>query len=154
MDTSLVKAETVELLSRITGQKLNQEDITPPVIFLAALVTVLLGVIFADNQVTDEEKQRLQVTINKFIPTEGNIRELTKVMFREVSKDLDFYKKPTQLVKLTGSFSKSEKLLLISFGYEIAAADGSIDPTEKKYLEVIADWLGIKNSHLSLLDRG
>ncbi|MCL1469272.1 dynamin family protein [Argonema antarcticum] len=152
MDTSLVKAETVELLSRITGQKLNQEDITPPVIFLAVLITVLLGVIKADNQVTDEEKQRLQVTINKFIPTEGNIRELTKVMFREVSKDLDFYKKPTQLVKLTGSFSKSEKLLLISFGYEIAAADGSIDAPEKKYLEIIADWLGIKASHLSLLE--
>ncbi|HEY9851939.1 MAG TPA: TerB family tellurite resistance protein [Leptolyngbyaceae cyanobacterium] len=127
MDTSLVKAETVELLSRITGQKLNQEDVTPPVIFLAALITVLLGVIFADDQVTEEEKQRLQVTLNKFIPSEGNVRQLTKVMLKEIRENLDDYKKPTQLFKLTSSFSKSEKLLLISFGYEMSAADGTMN---------------------------
>ncbi len=154
MDTSLIKAETVELLSRITGQKLNQEDVTPPVIFLAALVTVLLGVIFADNQVTEEEKQRLQVTLNKFIPSEGNVRQLTKVMLKEIRENLDDYKKPTQLLKLTSSFSKSEKLLLISFGYEMSAADGAIDAREKRYLEIIADRLDINTRHLTLLEAG
>lgn len=154
MDTSLVKTETVELLSRITGQKLNQEDITPPVIFLAALVTVLLGVIFADNQVTEEEKQRLQITLNKFIPTEGNVREITKLMLKAIRENLDDYKKPTQLLKLTNSFSKSEKLLLISFGYEMSAADGTMDASEKRYLEIIADRLDINTRHLALLEAG
>lgn len=154
MDTSLIKAETVELLSRITGQKLNQEDVTPPVIFLAALITVLLGVIFADDQVTEEEKQRLQVTINKFIPSEGNVRQLTKVMLKEIRENLDDYKKPTQLFKLTSSFSKSEKLLLISFGYEMSAADGTMDAREKRYLEIIADRLDINTRHLALLEAG
>ena len=154
MDTSLVKSETIELLSRITGQKLNQEDITPPVIFLAALVTVLLGVIFADNQVTEEEKQRLQITLNKFIPNEGNVRQLTKLMLKEIRENLDVYKKPTQLLKLTGSFSKSEKLLLISFGYEMSAADGAMDAREKRYLEIIADRLDINTRHLTLLEAG
>ena len=68
MEISLIDSEAVALLSRITGQKLSQRDITPPVIFLAALVTVLLGVMFADGTVTDEEKQRWQKTINQFIP--------------------------------------------------------------------------------------
>lgn len=45
MDTSLVRSKTVELLSQITGQKLIQKNITPLVIFLGNLVTVLLGVI-------------------------------------------------------------------------------------------------------------
>ncbi|MDK2411729.1 hypothetical protein QHH11_04850 [Aphanizomenon sp. PH219] len=44
MDTSRVTSETVDLLSRITGQKLSQRDITPQVLFLAGLVTVLMGV--------------------------------------------------------------------------------------------------------------
>lgn len=57
MDTSRVTSETVDLLSRITGQKLSQRDITPQVLFLAGLVTVLMGVIFVDGTVSEEEKQ-------------------------------------------------------------------------------------------------
>jgi hypothetical protein len=45
MDTSLISPQTVELVSLLTGQRLRKEDITPPVLFLAGLVTVLLGVI-------------------------------------------------------------------------------------------------------------
>ena len=59
MDTSRVTSETVDLLSRITGQKLSQRDITPQVLFLASLVTVLMGVIFVDGTVEEEEKQSL-----------------------------------------------------------------------------------------------
>lgn len=68
MDMALVDPETVALLSRLTGQKLSSRDITPTVIFITALITVLIGVIFADDTVTDEEKQRLQKIINSFIP--------------------------------------------------------------------------------------
>ncbi len=59
MNTALVGSEVVDLLSRITGQKLSQRDLSPPVIFLAALITVMLGVVFADGTATDDEKQRL-----------------------------------------------------------------------------------------------
>ncbi|TBR59458.1 hypothetical protein B4U84_00480 [Westiellopsis prolifica IICB1] len=58
MDNSRIGAQTVDLLSRITGQKLSQRDITPLVIFLANLVTLLLGVIFVDGTVAESEKQR------------------------------------------------------------------------------------------------
>ncbi|MBE9225554.1 dynamin family protein [Phormidium sp. LEGE 05292] len=153
MDTKLVDSQAVDLLSNITGQKLSQEDVTPSVIFLAALVALLLGVIYADSQVTEEEKQRLQKTLNKFIPAQGGVRELTKLMVKGVKENLD-YTKSTNLLKLTNSFSKPQKLLLLSFGYEMSAADGTIDAREKRYLEVIADWLGVKSTHLAVLEAG
>ncbi len=151
MDTSLISAEAVELLSRITGHKVTQKDLNPRVIFLAALVTVLLGVIFADSQVTNEEKQRLQATLNKFIPPTGNVRELTQLMIKGVRENLD-YTKPSQLVRLIAPLSKSERLLLICFGYEMSAADTEMDARERRYLEIIGDRLNINPLHIAVLE--
>jgi uncharacterized tellurite resistance protein B-like protein len=92
MDTSLIGAEAVDLLSHITGQKLSQRDLTPPVIFLTALLTVLLGVMLADGTITDEEKQRWQKTINQFIPAEGNVRQFTQLLSKGIRQN-QVYKK-------------------------------------------------------------
>ena len=133
MDMSLINADTVDLLSRITGHELEEEDLTPPVVFLAALVSVLLGVIFVDQQVTQEEIQRLKITLRQFIPPSGNVSELVKLMVKGVRQQ-KVYQNPNDLSLLTASFSESEKLLLIGLGYEMSAADGDMDAREKKYL--------------------
>jgi uncharacterized tellurite resistance protein B-like protein len=151
MDTSVVGSEAVDLLSHITGQKLSQRDLTPPVIFLAALVTILLGVIFADSQVTTQEEQRLQATLNKFIPPTGNVRQLTELMVKGVRQNLD-HTKPSKLLRLSAPLSKSERLLLICFGYEMSAADGAMDASERRYLELIGDRLNINPRHLAVLE--
>lgn len=153
MEISLIDSETVALLSRITGQKLSQRDITPPVIFMAALVTVLLGVMFADGTITDEEKQRWQKTISQFIPPEDNARRLTQLLSKGIRQN-QIYKKVNELLMLTAPLSESERLLLIGFGYEMSAADGDMDAREKKYLEAIANRLGIKPQHLAVLEAG
>jgi uncharacterized tellurite resistance protein B-like protein len=153
MDTALVGSETVELLSHITGQKLSQRDLTPPVIFLTALVTVLLGVMLVDGTVTDEEKQRWQKTINRFIPPAGNARQLTQLLSKGIRQN-QVYKKLNELQTLAAPFSESERLLLIGFGYEMSAADGDMDTREKKYLEVIANRLGINSQYLAVLEAG
>ena len=153
MDTALVSQEVVALLSRITGQKLSQRQLTPPVIFLAALVTVLLGVMFADGTVTDEEKQRWQKTINRFIPSGGNVRQLTQLLTKGIRQN-QIYKKLNDLLTLTAPLSQSERLLLIGFGYEMSAADGDMNVREKKYLEVIANKLGLNPQHLAVLEAG
>jgi uncharacterized tellurite resistance protein B-like protein/GTPase SAR1 family protein len=153
MDTALVSSEAVDLLSRITGQKLRQQDLTPPVIFLAALITVLLGVMLMDGTITDEEKQRWQQTLNRFIPSQGNVRQYTQLMSKGVRQN-QLYKKLNDLLTLTAPFSESERLLLIGFGYEMSAADGDMDAREKKYLEAIANRLGIKPQHLAVLEAG
>jgi uncharacterized tellurite resistance protein B-like protein/GTPase Era involved in 16S rRNA processing len=153
MDTSLISTEAVALLSHITGQKLSQRDITPPVIFMAALVTVLLGVMFVDGTITDEEKQRWQKTINRFIPPGGNVRQLTQLLSKGIRQN-QVYKKLNELLTLAAPLSESERLLLIGFGYEMSAADGDMDAREKKYLEVIANRLGINSRHLAVLEAG
>lgn len=151
MNTALIDSETVELLSRLTGQKLSSRDITPPVIFMAALVTVLLGVMYADGTVTDEEKQRFQKTIERFIPQEGNVRQLAVLLGKQIEQH-QLYKKPSQLVRLIAPLSTSERLLLISFGYEMSAADGEMEKSEKRYLEIYGDRLSINPRHLAVLE--
>jgi uncharacterized tellurite resistance protein B-like protein/GTPase SAR1 family protein len=151
MDKALIGTETVDLLSRITGQKLSQRYLTPPVIFLAALVTVLLGVIYIDGMVTDEEKQRLQATLNRFLPTEGNVRQLVQLMVKGVGQQ-QVYRKISELMTLMAPFTPSQRLLVLGFGYQMSAADGDMDAREKKYLQVIANRLGIDPRYLAVLE--
>ncbi|MEG4278239.1 dynamin family protein [Microcoleus sp. MON1_C1] len=151
MDTSLISPQTVELISRLTGQSLRKEDINPPVLFLAGLVTVLLGVIHADGTVGAEEIQRLRTTFTELIPANNNLRPLVMPMVKSV-REQQVYKKLTALLALTGCFSEEEKLLLISFGYQMSAADGTIDKREKEYLTIIANRLGIDARFLTVLE--
>ncbi|MDY7006802.1 MAG: dynamin family protein [Cyanobacteriota bacterium] len=153
MDTAKINAESVKLLSIITGNKLSKKDIDPPVLFLANLVIILIGVIYADGKVAEEERARLKITLHKFIPPKGNILELTKLMIKGVSKQ-HLYKKIEAILTLTSPLSPPEKLLLICFGYEMSAADGNIHVREKKYLEIISRKLGIKTKHLQVLEAG
>ncbi|MEC4882835.1 MAG: hypothetical protein SAL70_16090 [Scytonema sp. PMC 1070.18] len=87
MDTSLISFEAADLLSRITGQKLNRRDLTPLVIFLANLVMVLLGVMFVDGTVAEEEKQRLLTTLYRFSNPESDIRRLTHLMIKGIKEN-------------------------------------------------------------------
>lgn len=112
MDTSLISHQTVELVSLLTGQKLRKEDITPPVLFLAGLVTVLLGVIHADGTVDAEEIQHLRTTLTELIPANNSLRQLAMLMAKGV-REHKIYKKLPELLALTACFSEEERLLLI-----------------------------------------
>ncbi|MFB2977053.1 dynamin family protein [Microseira sp. BLCC-F43] len=150
MDKSLITPQTVDLVSRITGQKLSKQDIDSPALFLAALVTVLLGVIYADGTVSAEETQRLRTTLTELIPPNNSLRQLAMLMAKGV-KEHQFYKKLPEFLVLTAGFSEAEKLLLISFGYQMSAADGTIDEREKQYLKIIAKRIGIDERYLTVL---
>ncbi|MEG4812280.1 dynamin family protein [Microcoleus sp. F8-D3] len=151
MDTSLISSQTVELVSLLTGQRLRKEDITPPVLFLAGLVTVLLGVINADGTFGTEEKQQLATTLRELIPANNSLQKLALPMVKSVTQH-QAYKKFPVLLALTACFSEVEKLLLISFGYQMSAADGSMDDREKGYLKLIADRLGVDARYLTVLE--
>jgi uncharacterized tellurite resistance protein B-like protein/GTPase SAR1 family protein len=151
MDTSLISLQTVELVSLLTGKKLRKEDITPPVLFLAGLVTVLLGVMYADDTVSAEETQRLRTTFTELIPANNSLRQLVMLMVKGV-RDRQVYNKVTVLLALTACFSEEEKLLLISFGYQMSAADGTIDERAKEYLQNIANRLGVDARFLTVLE--
>jgi uncharacterized tellurite resistance protein B-like protein/tRNA U34 5-carboxymethylaminomethyl modifying GTPase MnmE/TrmE len=123
------------------------------VIFLAALVTVLLGVIYADGTVTDEEEERWQATLDRFIQSDRDVLQLTQLITNGVQQNY-LYTKPKVLLTLTTPLSEPEKLLLISFGYEMAATDGEIESSEKRYLQVVADRLQIDPRYLAVLEAG
>ncbi len=72
------------------------------------------------------------------------------VYSKGVRENLD-YTKTNQLLKLTAPLSKSERLLLICFGYEMSAADGEMDARERRYLELIGERL-INPRHLAVLE--
>ncbi len=151
MDTSLISSQTVELVSQMTGQRLRREDISPPILFLAGLITVLLGVIYADGTVGAEEVQHLRTTLTELIPANNSLRQLAMRMAKGV-QEYKIYKRLPELLALTGCFSEEEKLLLISFGYQMSAADGSMDDREKQYLKLIADRLGVNARYLTVLE--
>jgi len=67
-------------------------------------------------------------------------------------RDHQVYKKIKELLALTGCFSEAEKLLVISFGYQMSAADGSMGDREKQYLTIIADRLGVDARYLTVLE--
>ncbi len=149
MDTSVISPQTLELISRLTGQKLHQEDITPPVLFLAVLITVLLGVIHADGTVSAEKTQRLW-NLMELIPANHSFRQLVMPIVNCVEEQ-QIYKKIQELLALTACFSEEEKLLLISFGYQMSAADGKMDDRETGYLALIGNRLEIDSRYLAVL---
>ena len=148
-----VDPKAVELLSRITGKKLEAREITQPVLFLAALIAVLLGVMFADQKVTEEEKQRWQKTITRFIAAESNVRQLAQLLSKGL-REQKVYAHPGEMLLLLLPFSESERLLLVGFGYEMSAADGAIDEAEKQYLRQVAIAAGLKPGYVEALEAG
>jgi len=151
MNNSLISPQTIELVSLLTGQKLRKEDITPPVLFMGGLVTVLLGVIHADGTVSAEETQRLRATLTELIPPNSSFGPLVMPMVKGV-REQQVYKKMQELLALTACFSEEDKLLLISFGYQMSAADGTMDDSEKEYLILIGNTLEIDSRYLAVLE--
>lgn len=151
MDLSQINDETIDLLTRITNKKLKQEDITPLLIFLAALITVLLGVIFADAAVAYSEEQRLQKNLDAFVPMDENLQNLTQLMIGGIDWH-HVYINPSDWLLLTAPLSYPERLLIMGLGYEMSAADGNIDPRETMYLREVGGRLGIASKQLLVLE--
>ncbi|MCF4965791.1 dynamin family protein [Nostoc sp. CMAA1605] len=150
MDTSLIGNQVVNFLSNITGQKMTQKDVTPPVLFLANLIVVLLGVILIDGSVTEKEKQRLVELLYRFSTPESDIRKLTHLMIKGIRK-YQLYRKFNELLAITHPLSKAERLLLIGFGYEMSTINGRMGLREQRYLEIVAQYLDVKPQHLAVL---
>jgi len=153
MDVSLVKPEAVTLLSHVTGRDLNQQDLSPTLLFLAALVTVLLGVIVIDRRIDAAEQHRLQVLLESFVTPDPSLYALTQEMIKGIERQ-QVYLNPQQVLTLATPLSESERLLLIALGYEMAAADGEVDAREIMYLRAIAHRLDVHVRYITALENG
>ncbi len=146
-----MSSELRDLLSQILGQDVDPSSISPMGIFMINLVQLLIGIAVADGQVTADEKQHLKNTLTRMHLLEGELDSLTKLVVRGVKEHKTFRGSRNFLV-LAEPLTKSQRLLLIGLGYEMSAADGSIDPKEVVYLEKIAATLGIEARYLNVFD--
>ncbi|MGV0029408.1 tellurite resistance TerB family protein [Phormidesmis priestleyi] len=150
-DSSTDRSNIADLLSQLIGEPIPTSQIPDLWVFLASLSTVLGGVTYADLQVTDAEKQRLKKILTQFMPAGNDLSQITKLMIKGVQQS-KLYTKLDDLVRLTEQLSVPERLLLLAFGYEIATADGTIDPKERQYLHTVASCLQIDFQLLVVLE--
>jgi small GTP-binding protein len=141
----------VKLISQIIGQELTPRDVSPSVIFMTAVLYVLNGVIFADQSVEAEEKARLEKIINNLCPEGSQARDLAQVTNANIQNQ-GLYQNINNLDILTDAFSESDKLLLLSLGYEMSMADGSLDKSEKRHLKTIGTFLEIDDKFHGFLE--
>ena len=132
ISSSIPQSAVADTLSKLLNQPISEQQVNPLVAYLGALSAVLVGVTHADSQITDEEKQRLKKILTQFIPSGSALNGVVRSLVQGVSESR-IYAKPAELATLTSLFAESEKLLLIMFGYEMATADGNLDPKEQKY---------------------
>ena len=153
MKTWTVQPEVVRLLSQITGQPLDPLEITPMLVFTAALITVLHGVMAIDRVVASEEEQRLLAVLKTLIHGDGELYHLSRLLVNGV-KGQQVYLDPNVLLTLSAPLSDSLRLLLIGFGCEMSVADGTIDIREKMYLQSVAGRLQVDRQHLATIEAG
>jgi uncharacterized tellurite resistance protein B-like protein len=151
MNEALVDLKGIALVSKMTGQDVNPKTLKPLMIFLAALVTILVGVIAIDGVIAEEEEQHLQTLLNALIPPGNPVYPQVQQMIQRVETQ-QIYLDPHHLQTLIVPLSESERLLLLGLGYEIAAADGEVDVREKLYLQAIAQRLTLAPQYQNVLE--
>jgi uncharacterized tellurite resistance protein B-like protein len=142
--------ELAALLTQITGQNIHEKHVTHRLLFLTALVTLLTGVMYADGQVTESEKQHFKLIVGDFIPPQSHIGQLIKPIFLGVQQEKS-YTKPEIISKLVNGLTDSEKLLIIGLCHEVAMADGEIADKEEKYIKITSRILNIDVKYLPCL---
>lgn len=147
---SVVDRDTLGLIASLTGQPEPDQSIPRSIVFTSAITAILLGTILADSAVAPEEKQRLRNTIQRLTGNCSSTQEFAKAIFQGI-KNQQSYKNLQHLICLVQPLTIAERLLLIAFGYEMAASDGSMDDREARYLERVGQEIGLKPEWINAL---
>ena len=149
-DLSSWQQDLAELLTQVVGQEISPAKISHRLVFITALSALLMGVMYADGQVAESEKQQLKSLIGHFIPSSSGIGQLMRSILLNVQQK-KIYANRNALSQLTQKLSESEKLLIVGLCYELAAADGDIAAKESQYIEAVSNVLSIDSKYLSRL---
>ncbi|MUG92860.1 hypothetical protein F7734_10520 [Scytonema sp. UIC 10036] len=155
MNTNLIGSNFEKLLSPVIEEALSQPDITPPSVFLANLVIVLVYVTKVNPSIDNIKKEQLISTLTQLSTLENKSDKIARLLLEKISnnpvKAAEFTK--ARVSSLTAPYSGSEKLLLISLCYKILAAMGIMDDRKKQELRKLADWMGIEQ-YIAVLETG
>jgi uncharacterized tellurite resistance protein B-like protein len=151
MDISLIDYRGMNLISKMAGKEISTSTLTPTMLFLAALVTILLGVVMIDGSMTDAEWQHLQSVLNALVPSGGPGYPLRQQLLQTTQRH-QIYLNPYHVSTLVMPLSESERLLLLGLGYEMARADGELNTREIMFLRAIAKRMQVTPRHLASME--
>ncbi len=144
------KLNGAEILTQITGQKVLERHLTPRVMFLSAMTTVLVGVAYADGQLAGREKLYLQKVLSQLASPKSSLGKMISLMLKGIRKH-EIYNRLDAISCLTDSLSVSEKLIILGFGHRLAIADGCAEAQERKYLNTVASAIDVPADQVKAL---
>ena len=134
-------------------KKIPEKELTIPVFEVELIGSVLAYEIArSDGEISDDEATLLLGEIKKISEKVGkDEKEILKLIENYSSDSVSFYEFIEDINK---HFTKEDKILLISFLWDVAYADSNLDVDEERLIRRIADLIRIKDMDvLKLKDR-
>jgi|TARA_B110000116_G_scaffold244194_1_gene234482 uncharacterized tellurite resistance protein B-like protein len=134
-------------------KKIPEKELTIPVFEVELIGSVLAYEIArSDGEISDDEATLLLGEIKKISVKVGkDEKEILKLIETYSSDSVSFYEFIEDINK---HFTKEDKILLISFLWDVAYADSNLDVDEERLIRRIADLIRIKDMDvLKLKDR-
>jgi len=134
-------------------KKIPEKELTIPVFEVELIGSVLAYEIArSDGEISDDEATLLLGEVKKISEKVGkDEKEILKLIETYSSDSVSFYEFIEDINK---HFTKEDKILLISFLWDVAYADSNLDVDEERLVRRIADLIRIKDMDvLKLKDR-
>ena len=134
-------------------KKIPEKELTIPVFEVELIGSVLAYEIArSDGEISDDEAALLLGEIKKISEKVGkDEKDILKLIETYSSDSVSFYEFIEDINK---HFTKEDKILLISFLWDVAYADSNLDVDEERLIRRIADLIRIKDMDvLKLKDR-
>ena len=139
--------DSAKILAQITGQNLPNQHLTPQIMFLSAMTSVLAGVAYSDGQLTDQEKLCFKETLSQLVSPKSSAGKIISLMLKGIQKH-KIYTDIDAIGCLANELSVSEKLIILGFGHRLAIADGYVEAKERQYLDTVASAIGVPDQHV------
>ena len=125
-------------------KKIPEKELTIPVFEVELIGSVLAYEIArSDGEISDDEATLLLGEIKKISEKVGkDEKEILKLIETYSSDSVSFYEFIEDINK---HFTKEDKILLISFLWDVAYADSNLDVDEERLIRRIADLIRIKD---------
>lgn len=114
-------------------------------LFMVAMKQVMIAMLLADGVIDDAEVKELQETFQDLAGvevTEQDLREEIAVIQQQGSNAIEM------VAEFGPGLNEKGKEMVITAAYQIAMADGRIDPTEQQLMEDLAEKMEITPAHL------
>ena len=130
-------------------KKIPEKELTIPVFEVELIGSVLAYEIArSDGEISDDEATLLLGEIKKISEKVGkDEKEILKLIETYSSDSVSFYEFIEDINK---HFTKEDKILLISFLWDVAYADSNLDVDEERLIRRIADLIKIKDMDVLL----